>query len=124
MTRRNPWLDKKSRASMLFGIKLAARKRQLARMEEEMEKQQEGDRWHKLTPASRKPKAGLGVLVVIRVGFDQLQVLHAAWNEQRNLWFSGERPVYPLYWRPMPRPPKERRYGQVRSGSRDIKSPA
>ena len=58
------------------------------------------DRWTK-TGNGNNPVSFKHVLVavdgVVMVGF---------WNELRNLWFSGDRPVYPQYWRTMPKLPK------------------
>ena len=68
-----------------------------------MEKQQEANRWH-IASKGRKPDPALQVLV----GVDGV-VIAGHWNEKRNLWFAGERPIFPTHWRPMPRLPKVRK---------------
>ena len=65
-----------------------------------MEKQQEANRWHRV-PKHRPPMPGLLVLVVV-----DGKVMPGQYNEQRSMWFAGERPIFPPHWRPMPRVPR------------------
>src|SRR5271155_4351434 len=68
-----------------------------------MERQPEANRWH-IASKGRKPPHDLPVLV----GVDG-SVMAGHWNEKRNLWFCGERPIFPQYWRPMPSLPRVRK---------------
>lgn len=61
------------------------------------------DRWHKVSSGLMPDPVDKPVLL----GVDD-EVLSGAWNPQRNLWFSGPRPVFPEWWREMPKLPKRR----------------
>lgn len=65
-----------------------------------MIQKQPTDRWN--LAKARKPIPGKTVLV----GPVDGEVTFGQWNEARGLWFSGQRPVYPKWWRPMPRLPR------------------
>jgi hypothetical protein len=67
------------------------------------EKTKQGNHWHSAIrparPISMKP---------VLVDVDGM-AREGHWNEKRSMWFCGERPIYPLCWRPMPLLPKGKR---------------
>ena len=58
-------------------------------------------RWHKVSTGLKPDPLDKQVLL----GVDD-EVMAGKWNAQRKLWFCGERPVFPQWWREMPTLPK------------------
>ena len=57
--------------------------------------------WINIARKPDKPKDKKEVLLAV-----DKKVVPGFWNEYRQLWFCGERPVFPSHWREMPTLPR------------------